>query len=275
LGEAPVAGFCEEVLGQWGSASAGGNTASPRYLDNPQYQLTIKGGSGRARCSGTLTLEAAQKHPVNLRVFRSGFLVTRVLEINTVASSGKYRTQFCACELDGVEADGSYTLVASTFEPFMFSRFKLRVGLDCPFSITPLAREGAGMRLRELHGSWAPGTGSSGGPVDQRCSSNPRFLVRTDRPTAVLARLQTPRAASLPLINVSVFAFDNAVVGRTWASSGSYTNSPQGVATRPTDIDGPAEYLVVASTWDHDADASFVLYLYSEDLVEVTPLPPP
>ncbi|PIA18440.1 cysteine proteinase, partial [Coemansia reversa NRRL 1564] len=41
LNKAPVPAFEEEVKGQWGSASAGGNTASPRYLDNPQYQLTI------------------------------------------------------------------------------------------------------------------------------------------------------------------------------------------------------------------------------------------
>ncbi|KAJ2774228.1 cysteine protease, partial [Coemansia nantahalensis] len=274
LSEAPVAAFGEEVQGQWGSASAGGNTASPRYLDNPQYQLTLRGGA-QARCGGTIALEAAQKHPVNLRVFRGGFLVTRVLEINTVANSGKYRTQFCACELDGVEADGSYTLVASTFEPFMFSRFSLRVSLDCPFSVTPIAREGAGMRLRELHGRWAPGTASCGGPVDQCCARNPRFLVRTDRPTAVLARLQTPRAAAPPLVSVSVFAFDGAVVGRVCASSGTYTNSPQGVATRLTSVAGPAEYLVVASTWDHDADADFVLYFYSEHAAEVTPLAGP
>ncbi|KAJ2356716.1 cysteine protease [Coemansia sp. RSA 2618] len=268
LARAPVPAFQEEVQGQWGSASAGGNTASPRYLDNPQYQLTITGG---ARSRGAITLETAQKHPINLRVFRGGCLVTRVLEINTVASSGKYRTQFCACELDAVEPGSSYTIVASTFEPFMFSRFKLRIGLDSPFVVAPIAREGAGMRLRELHGRWAPGTECAGGAIDQGYAHSPRFLVRADRETAVLARLQTPHAESLPLINVSVFAFDDAVLGGICASSGSYTNSPQGVATRLVNI-GPAEYLVVASTWDHDADASFVLYFYSEHPVDITPL---
>ncbi|KAJ2323003.1 cysteine protease, partial [Coemansia sp. RSA 2702] len=167
----------------------------------------------------------------------------------------------------------SYTLVASTFEPFMFSRFKLRLELDGPFRLTAIPREGAGMRLRELHGRWVPNTDCAGGPVDQCYARNPRFLVRTDRETPVLARLQTPQAESLPLINVSVFAFDDAVLGSACASSGSYTNSPQGVATRLATIGraGPAEYLVVASTWDHDIDASFVLYFYSEHPVDTMP----
>ncbi|KAJ2844686.1 cysteine protease [Coemansia brasiliensis] len=156
----------------------------------------------------------------------------------------------------------------------MFSRFKLKIGLDCPFTVASIAREGAGMRLRELHGQWTPNTDCAGGPVDQCYSRNPRFLVRTDQETTVFARLQTPHTDNLPLINVSVFAFDDAVLGEMCASSGSYTNSPQGVATRSTAIgkSGPAEYLVVASTWDHDVDASFVLYFYSEHSVDITPL---
>ncbi|KAJ2160874.1 cysteine protease [Coemansia sp. RSA 552] len=278
LDEALAPVYREEVHGQWGSASAGGNTVSPRYLDNPQYQLTIH-DSTRRRCKGVVALEAAQKHPVNLRVFRGGYLVTRVLEINTVATSGKYRTQFCTCDLDDsldLEPGCSYTLVASTFEPFMFSKFKLHVGLDCPFTLAPIPREGAGMRLREFHGRWVPGSDDrAGGPVDQCYARNPRFLVRTDRETTIMVRLQTPQAVeTLPLVNVSVFAFADAVLGRVCASSGSYTNSPQGVATRTAVIgaDGISEYLIVASTWDHDVDTSFVLYFYSAQAVDVTPL---
>ncbi|KAJ2233312.1 cysteine protease [Coemansia sp. RSA 1722] len=263
LAAAPTPAFGEEVQGQWGSFSAGGNTASPRYLDNPQFRLTVDG----ARFSGVLTLEAAQKHPVNIRVFRSGFLVTRVLEVNAVASSGKYRAQFCACSLDDVEP-GSYTVVLSTFEPFMFSRFKLALRLDAPFALAPIPREGAGMRLRELHGHWLPGAAA------------PRFLVRTTAETRVLARLQTPLADPLPLVNVSLFAFCGAgsAPGPPVASSGSYTNSPQGVATQPTAMGcagRSSDYLVVPSTWDRDVDASFVLYFYSEHPVEITPLQPP
>ncbi|KAJ1961695.1 cysteine protease [Dipsacomyces acuminosporus] len=275
LQRAPLPQFLEEIQGQWGSGSAGGNAASPRYLDNPQYRLTVKSSSNshpRARFSGIVTLESTQKHPVNLRVFRGGFLVTRVLEINSVTNSGKYRARFCTCLLDSID-EGSYTIVASTFEPFMFSRFKLSIGLDAPFSIAPIPREGAGMRLRELRGRWTPGTDSMGGPVNQFYNRNPRFLVRTERATSMLVRLQTPQAEPLPLVNVSVFALDGpgSALGHTVASSGSYTNSPQGVATRLATIgDGShAEYLVVASTWDVDADAPFVLYFYSEHAVEI------
>ncbi|KAJ2865561.1 cysteine protease [Coemansia aciculifera] len=275
LQPAPLPAFVETIQSQWGSSSAGGNTVSARYLDNPQYRLTIRGGGGpRTRASGTITLDSAQRHPVNVRVFRGGFLVTRVLEVNTVANSGKYRTQFCTCSIDGLE-EGSYTVVVSTFEPFMFSRFKLAIGLDQPFSVAPIAREGAGMRQRELHGRWTPGSNSMGGPVSECCSRNPRFLVRTARATSVMARLQTPQADPLPLVSVSVFSFENAVLGPMCASSGSYTNSPQGVATRLTMLglaDEPSEYLVVASTWDRETDAAFVLYFYSEDAVDIISL---
>ncbi|KAJ2656472.1 cysteine protease [Coemansia sp. RSA 1199] len=270
LMQAPVPEYCEDVMGQWGSASAGGNTASPRYMDNPQFQITI---SPNARTtSGIITLETAHKHPVNIRVFRGGFLVTRVLEINTVATSGKYRSQFCTCVLEALEPGSSYTVVVSTFEPFMFSRFKLRIGLGSLFTVAPIAREGAGMRMRELHGRWTPGSECVGGP-DQSYHKCPRFLVRTECETRVLARLQTPHAEHLPLVNVSVYEFDDAVLGTLCASSGSYTNSPQGVATRQSTIGrAGSEFLVVASAWDHDVDTSFVLYFYSEHAVEVTPL---
>ncbi|KAJ2529445.1 cysteine protease [Coemansia sp. RSA 1937] len=270
LVQAPVPTYCEDVTGQWGSASAGGNTASPRYMDNPQFQITIPPNAPLT--SGIITLETAHKHPVNIRVFRGGFLVTRVLEINTVATSGKYRSQFCTCELEALEPGSSYTVVVSTFEPFMFSRFKLRIGLGSLFTVAPIAREGAGMRMRELHGKWMPGSECVGGP-DQSYHKCPRFLVRTECETRVLARLQTPHAKSLPLVNVSVYEFDDAVLGTLCASSGSYTNSPQGVATRQSTIGRTGcEFLVVASAWDHDVDASFVLYFYSEHTVEVTPL---
>ncbi|KAJ1941154.1 cysteine protease, partial [Kickxella alabastrina] len=250
LSRAPQPAFSEAVQGQWGSASAGGNSAAPRYLDNPQYRLTVA-----ARASGVVALRAAQAHAVNVRVFRTGFLVTRVLEANTVASSGKYRARFCTCALDALEP-GSYTLVASTFEPFLFSRFTLTVGLDAPFALAPIAREGAGMRLRELHGRWTPG------------APPPRFLVQPPAGCSVLVRLQTPRADPLPLVSVAIF---EAGAAEPCASSGSFANSPQGVATQPTRIGG-ADYLVVPAAWGHGADAAFVLYFYSQHAVEITAL---
>lgn len=286
LNNTPVYSFHEVTNNQWGSATSGGNTALPRYMDNPQYRLTIKGDTTTAKqtlgaltTNGIVTLEAAQKHPVNLRIFKGGYLVTRVLEINSVASSDKYRSQYCSCPLEDLE-EGNYTIVPSTFEPFMFSRFKLAVNLDLPFTLSPIPREGAGMRKRELHGHWLPPSSTVIAPADpgNRQNSLPhhngpvvRFLVHTSSPaTTVLARLQTPQADPLPLINVSVFAFDNAVLGPVCASSGSYTNSPQGVAIRPTEL-GSTEYLVAASAWDYDTNARFVLYFYSEEAIEICP----
>ncbi|KAJ1957628.1 cysteine protease [Linderina pennispora] len=275
LQQAPFPSFEEVVQGQWGSGSAGGNPASPRYLDNPQYKLVVRNnGNPRAKFSGIISLESKQKHPVNVRVFRGGFLVTRVLEINTVANSGKYRPCFCTCSLDSLD-EGSYTVVVSTFQQFMFSRFRLTVGLDLPFTLVPIPREGAGMRMRELHGSWTPGTDAAGGPVDPQTIRSPRFVVRTGKPTGVLARLQTPQVNPPPLVNVSIYRFDGGVVGDRVVSSGNYTNSPQGVATHLAEIgrqDELAQYLVAASTWDAADSAPFVLYFYSEDPVEIESL---
>ncbi|KAI7831896.1 hypothetical protein BX661DRAFT_141777, partial [Kickxella alabastrina] len=223
---------------------------APQPAFSEAYRLTVA-----ARASGVVALRAAQAHAVNVRVFRTGFLVTRVLEANTVASSGKYRARFCTCALDALEP-GSYTLVASTFEPFLFSRFTLTVGLDAPFALAPIAREGAGMRLRELHGRWTPG------------APPPRFLVQPPAGCSVLVRLQTPRADPLPLVSVAIF---EAGAAEPCASSGSFANSPQGVATQPTRIGG-ADYLVVPAAWGHGADAAFVLYFYSQHAVEITAL---
>lgn len=84
-------------------------------------------------------------------------------------------------------------------------------------------------------------------------------------------RLQTPDMNPMPKINITVFErLDEGVLGREVSSSGPYTSVPQGVATDAmTLLPNQYGYLIVVSTLEPGISGKFVLYGYSDRVLEI------
>ncbi|KAJ1910405.1 cysteine protease [Mycoemilia scoparia] len=310
--------------GQWSSVSAGGNSTNPSYMNNPQYRLVIQNflnpqrslGSAFSRAdssdsftrpardplrvNGVIVLETPQPHPVQIRVFRSGCLITQVLSINTVTDSGPYRKSFTSCYIEDLYP-GEYTVLVSTYQPLQFGSYELYIALDQEFSFKPIPREGAGMRERILHGKWIPSVNAMGSQALPGYANNPKFAFNIKRPTNITVRLQAPSITPLSTINISIFSFsihDKPVslaanpddsssgccadskssgdlipgLGKLVASSGTYDFYPQGVAITKLYLDpkvyGSRNFILLPSTWDQNISGNFVIRLYSDQPLE-------
>ncbi|KAJ1675591.1 cysteine protease [Spiromyces aspiralis] len=289
--------------GQWTSVSAGGNTTNASYMDNPQYCLQISrpttttttssssvaaeaagaARSGPDKVSGVIILRTNHSHPIQIRVFRSGCLITQVLSINTVIDSGPYRKSFCSCRIASLDF-GDYTVVVSTYQPLQFGSYDLYFAMDATFTVRPIPREGAGMRERVLHGKWIHSVNAGGSLTrsPHQYHINPKFLVEVKRPTKLIARLQAPGITPLSTINVSIYrplgpGAQASELGALVASSGAYDFYPQGVAVKNVLLDPKVSryYIIVPSTWDPDVAGKFVIRLYSDQPLEARSLDPP
>ncbi|KAI1412887.1 cysteine proteinase [Hypoxylon sp. FL1857] len=140
---APSLKHYAEVKGAWTRRTAGGNSASPSYLQNPQYSLALP-----RRSPLSLLLSTARDDlPVHVDlVWAGGRRVTAVGNRDLVVTSGDYRRGCALAEAPLVDA-GTYTVVCSTFEPGYLADFVLRVGSDVPCTIAPVLGDAAG-RLR-------------------------------------------------------------------------------------------------------------------------------
>ncbi|KAI0117524.1 cysteine proteinase [Hypoxylon sp. NC0597] len=151
-----------EVKGSWTRRTAGGNSTSPSYLQNPQYSLTLP-----QRSPLSLLLSTAKDDlPVHVDlVWASGRRVTAVGNRDLVVTSGDYRRGCALAEAPLVDA-GTYTVVCSTFEPGCLADFALRVGSNVPCAIAPVLADAAGRlrtRLPDLHSSSSSSSGREAG----------------------------------------------------------------------------------------------------------------
>lgn len=147
--QAPLAHYTE-MSGAWTRRTAGGNARTATFLTNPQYALTVP----RATPISLLLASAADDVPVHIDLVwspspsssSSSARVTALTGRDIVVSSGEYRRGCALAEAATVDA-GTYTVVASTFEPGQLADFVLRVGADVPVTLVPIPADAAG-RLR-------------------------------------------------------------------------------------------------------------------------------
>ncbi|OLY85081.1 hypothetical protein AYI68_g739 [Smittium mucronatum] len=74
------------------------------YLHNPQFCLEIIRGDGNEQkpAYGCLLLETKIEDPIQIRVFRGGYLVLVASTVNTVCHSGSYRRNMCSVKLENL-----------------------------------------------------------------------------------------------------------------------------------------------------------------------------
>ncbi|KAK3357323.1 hypothetical protein B0T25DRAFT_566622 [Lasiosphaeria hispida] len=132
------------VPGAWTRRTAGGSAAHASYLTNPQFALTLP----RATPLSLVLSTDVPDLPVHVAVLFSGGgqRVTTVAGRDLLGVSAEYQR---GCTFASVpRADkGTYTVVASTFEPGQTGRFSLHISAAEPVSLKPVLADAAG-RLR-------------------------------------------------------------------------------------------------------------------------------
>ncbi|KAF4556147.1 Calpain family cysteine protease-like protein [Elsinoe fawcettii] len=131
------------IIGSWTEDTAGGNTSSPIFSQNPQYSLTVAQST-----PVSILLDTTDKSlPVNVKLcFTTGRRIHSVRTRDILADSKQYRPSCALAKLPLLDP-GTYTIVCSTFETGQLGRFTLRVDSNTLVTLRPLPSEGAG-RLR-------------------------------------------------------------------------------------------------------------------------------
>ncbi|EFX00051.1 calpain-like protease [Grosmannia clavigera kw1407] len=160
--------YYQEVADEWSMETAGGSAASPDFVRNPQYALTVPTATPLS------LLLCAESDDVPLRVdlvWARGRRVASLAVRDLVVSSGEYhRGSALALVMPrGVSAGsvrsgvgssigssgsagfgpgtvdaGTYTVVVSTFERGQQTRLVLRVGSAVPVTLQPIPAEDSG-----------------------------------------------------------------------------------------------------------------------------------
>ncbi|KAK9780575.1 putative Calpain catalytic domain-containing protein [Seiridium cardinale] len=142
----PLAHYTE-AQGSWTRRTAGGNAASPSYLSNPQFAVTVT----KPGPLSILLCTANEDLPVHIDlVWAKGQRVTALTVRDLVGSSGDYRRGCALAYVANVDAS-TYTVVCSTFEPGQLAEFTLRIGSMQPTFIAPVLSDAAG-KLRTALG---------------------------------------------------------------------------------------------------------------------------
>lgn len=145
----PVLQHFTEVEGSWGRRNAGGNARTASFFHNPQYALVVP----QPTAISLLLATDADDIPIHVDlVWAPGQRVTALTVRDIVVASGEYRR---GCALAEVKAPqtidaGTYTVVASTFEPGQHANFVLRIGSNVPVSLRPVLSDAAGRLRTEL-----------------------------------------------------------------------------------------------------------------------------
>lgn len=138
-----------EVDGAWTRRNAGGNARTASFFHNPQYALVVP----QPTPISLLLATDADDIPIHVDlVWAQGQRVTALTVRDIVVSSNEYRR---GCALAEVKAPqtidaGTYTVVASTFEPGQHANFVLRVGSNVPVTLKPVLSDAAGRLRTEL-----------------------------------------------------------------------------------------------------------------------------
>ncbi|CAK7234295.1 cysteine protease [Sporothrix eucalyptigena] len=191
-----------ELSDEWSRATAGGSVASPDFVQNPQYALTIP----KPTPLNLLLCAEADDVPVRVDlVWARGQRVASLALRDLVVSSGEYqrgcalatvtpRTSSVSATSNspvphmpgsvssgngsgsagfglGLVDPGTYTVVVSTFERAQMTKYTLRVGSAVPVELRPIPAEDSGKLRTSLEPlmltfDGTPGGGHGGGLGD-------------------------------------------------------------------------------------------------------------
>jgi calpain-7 len=213
------------LAASWTSRSAGGNAQSPTYPTNPQFSIRVPSPTPL-----TLFLETPVKDiavHVSL-VWGAGNRVSAVTTRDLLGGSGEYRRGCALVNIPHV-AEGTYTIICSTFEAGQTGAFTLRVSAAVSCSIAALPSEDAGrLSLRLPRIVFREG-------VERMLS--PLTAARMTRLRVVARGVQGWTGARRPLLRVAVERGQgpNKLVLDV-SDRGEFNDVPMGVRTVDLDV---------------------------------------
>ncbi|KAH8549492.1 hypothetical protein BGW37DRAFT_501400 [Umbelopsis sp. PMI_123] len=264
----------QKISGRWTDQSSGGNASHASFMNNPQWKLTISSpeSTEQQKCGVIIMLEAPKTYAVHLLLVEGGKRVASFSPREVVSQTNSYQHGFCCCELRDIKP-GSYTIIASTYEPGLVGDFLLTIASNAEFTVDAIPVEGAGMFRKVINGEWIVGYNAMGCSTYRNYHRNPRYHLEIRELTTVRVRLQTDGIEPIPPTNVTIYEkHPTAIFGREIATSGPYTNVVQGVATGDTVLTQNAYgYVMVFATHQKDVAGKFIAYVYSDRPVNVRP----
>jgi calpain-7 len=131
--------------GAWTRQSAGGNTSSSRFFENPQYSLEV-----RERGALAILLTGNHEHPLHVKLALGyGKRIYRLQSRDVLADSGNHRTGCVLAEVKDLQP-GLYTVICSLFEAGQTGDYTLRVDSTSNVVLKQIPRDGAGLLSTKL-----------------------------------------------------------------------------------------------------------------------------
>jgi calpain-7 len=198
-----------ELAGAWNRRSAGGSSACPTFVRNPQYLLRLPAAS-----PVTLLLCAADDSiPVRVDLVWAAARVTALTTRDVAATSGAYARGRTLAAVTPASPQagattlpaGSYVVVLSTYEPGQLAEYTLRAGADVPLDIAPLPPAGAGLLRTALPPLPTPPSSSASSPASSASSTSG---------TAHRLRLFPPRLSRIAAEATRVAGADGSAAAR-------------------------------------------------------------
>jgi calpain-7 len=132
--------------GAWTRQSAGGNTSSPKYFENPQYALEVKESSSLT----ILLTSTGHEHPFHIKLaLGHGKRIYRLQSRDVLADSGNHRVGAATAAIKDLQP-GLYTIICSTFEAGQTGDYTLRIDSSNEVKVKQIPRDGAGLKSMKL-----------------------------------------------------------------------------------------------------------------------------
>lgn len=151
--------------GSWTKLTAGGDTGSPKYFQNPQYTLEVREPTSLA----ILLTSTDEANPLNMKLALGyGKRIYRLQSRDVLADSGDYRSGCVYAETNDLQP-GLYTIICSLFEAGKTGDFTLRVDSTSAVRLKAIPRDGAGLvSLKGTPACFGPTTHKLAAPLFPR-----------------------------------------------------------------------------------------------------------
>jgi calpain-7 len=187
------------ITAAWTRSTAGGNSDSRRYLQNPQFKIEVKSPTKVALILQVSSPEASKEAEIHVKIlvaFSTGGRITKLRPGGITGSSGDYRRGSAVVQT--TLEKGTHTVICSTFDPDRYVPFQLDLlsPADRALRVIPLPSERSG-RLSIMS---SPATFSA---TTTRLLA-PLGILRLSRATIIMRPRSPSTARSASLFKVTL-----------------------------------------------------------------------